>query len=277
MNTPATNEHTGTGSTHSTHGFKPSTKRRLPVKGFVKFLGVCAIGFTLGIVSAKPWSTLATVRERLTQSVAGKIPIDAVRTTPAPGLFEVQSGSDIFYTDATGKFVVLDGRLMDLDKQIDLTKVAIDKASSINFGTDLPLQLAIKEVKGNGKRVMAVFEDPACPSCRVLNKLLSQMEDVTIYHFMYPIIDSEGGAYKVKATLCAPEQNRLAIWNTFMDGGMVQGDMSCDASAVGTIMTAGRKLGIHNTPTVFLQNGQRLVGALPPDQFVAALDAAAPR
>ncbi len=243
----------------------------------VKLLAVGVLGIVLGVASAKPWSSISTVKDRLTQSVGGKIPIDAVRETPAPGLFEVQSGGDIFYSDATGKFVVLDGRLMDLDKKLDLTKASIDKASAINFGTDLPLQLAIKEVKGTGKRVMAVFEDPACPSCRVLHKLLSQMEDVTIYHFVYPIIDPTAGAYKIMATLCAPETNRVAIWNTFMDGGMVEGDVSCDASSVRTIMDAGKKLGIHNTPTVFLQNGQRLVGALPPDQFVAALDEAAPR
>lgn len=247
------------------------------MKSTVKFLAIGVLGVVLGVASARPWSSISTVKDRLTQSVAGKIPIDAVRETPAPGLFEVQSGGDIFYTDATGKFVVLDGRLMDLDKKLDLTKASIDKASAINFGTDLPLQLAIKEVKGTGKRVMAVFEDPACPSCRILHKLLSQMDDVTIYHFVYPVIDPTAGAYKVKATLCAPEANRVAIWNTFMDGGTVEGDVNCDASAVGTIMDAGKKLGIHNTPTVFLQNGQRLVGALPPDQFVAALDEAAPR
>ena len=277
MSTTKTRESAVIESANSTQYVKPPAKKRLTIKGVFKVLAIGALGVALGVASAKPWSTLAAVKERLTQSVAGKIPIDAVRATPAPGLFEVQSGPDIFYTDATGKFVILDGRLMDLDKKMDLTKASLDKASAINFSTDLPLQLAIKEVKGTGKRVMAVFEDPACPSCRVLHKLLSQMDDVTIYHFMYPIIDPNGGAYKVKATLCAPEANRVAIWNMFMDGGMAEGDVSCDASAVGTIMDAGKKLSIHNTPTVFLGNGQRLVGALPPDDFVAALDAAEPR
>jgi thiol:disulfide interchange protein DsbC len=153
MNTQHTNGNTASTvieSTTATQHSEPPAKKGSSMKSIVKLLAIAALGVALGVASAKPWSSVSTVKDRLTQSVGGKIPIDAVRETPAPGLFEVQSGGDIFYSDATGKFVILDGRLMDLDRKLDLTKASIDKASAINFGTDLPLQLAIKEVKGNG-------------------------------------------------------------------------------------------------------------------------------
>lgn len=255
---------------------KTTTLKKILLR-IAQIAGVGAVGFVIGVASAKQGASIAAVQARLTQSIAGRVPIDSVRTTPTAGLYEVQSGGDIFYSDASGKFVILDGRLMDLEKKLDLTKASIDRASAINFTTDLPLHLAIKEVKGTGRRVMAVFEDPACSSCRILHRQISQLDDVTIYHFMYPVIDPEGAPIKIKTTMCAPEANRAEIWNTFMDGGQVEGDMNCDASAIAKIMETGKKLNIHNTPTVFLQSGLRLVGALPPDQFVAALDEAVPR
>jgi hypothetical protein len=51
----------------------------------------------------------------------------------------------------------------------------------------LPLEHAIKTVRGDGARQLAVFSDPDCPYCLVLEReTLSKIDNVTIYTFLYP-------------------------------------------------------------------------------------------
>ena len=51
------------------------------------------------------------------------------------------------------------GRVVDTKTYQDYTKARLDEINKVAF-SDLPLEVAMKEVKGNGKRVIAVFEDP---------------------------------------------------------------------------------------------------------------------
>jgi len=121
--------------------------------------------------------------ERNTQ---GKVKVDTVTKTPVPGIYEVSSAGDVFYVDETGRYGFVDGRMMDLLEQKDLTAAKLDKINAIDFNA-LPLKYAIKEVRGNGQRKLAVFEDPNCPICRVFHKFVAQLDDVTIYKFMFPV------------------------------------------------------------------------------------------
>ncbi|NDC09803.1 MAG: hypothetical protein EBZ75_10760, partial [Oxalobacteraceae bacterium] len=86
--------------------------------------------------------------------------------------------------------VSLDGRMIDLKSNRNITQERIDELMRINF-SDLPLDLALKQVNGNGKRVLAVFEDPRCPHCRNLRRELIKLENATIYTFPYPILSQE--------------------------------------------------------------------------------------
>jgi hypothetical protein len=62
------------------------------------------------------------------------------------------------YTDENARYMFV-GKVVDLTTLQNLTRARADELASIRFA-DLPLEMAIKTVKGNGKRVMAVFEDP---------------------------------------------------------------------------------------------------------------------
>jgi thiol:disulfide interchange protein DsbC len=218
--------------------------------------------------AVQPVDTIRSAIERHTQ---GKVAPSAVAPTPVAGIYEVVSGQEVFYVDSTGRYAFVEGRLVDLLASRDLTADRLEALSRIDF-RQLPLELAVRQVRGSGRRVLAVFEDPGCPVCRVLHKFIDQLPDVTVYRFMYPVTDPTS-APKARDAWCAPD--RQAAWSRLMAGGDVAAGPACDTTGLERIVALGDRLQIQGTPTVFLANGRRLVGATPPDQFLAALDASA--
>ena len=209
------------------------------------------------------------VKASIEQHTQGSVKVDRITATPVAGVYQVMSGGEIFYTDSTGRFAFVGGSMMDLKSRQDLTSPELDKLNTIPWQS-LPLKHAIVEVHGNGRRKMAVFEDPLCPICRVFTKFVDQLEDVTVYRFVFPVIDPKS-AQIARAAWCSA--NRKEAWTAVMNGRRVEGPESCDVSGIMEIIKFGEKFNIANTPTVVLGNGKRLVGATPPEQFIAELDA----
>jgi thiol:disulfide interchange protein DsbC len=190
-----------------------------------------------------------------------------VRATPVSGIFEVRVGMELFYTDASGRYAFVENHLVDLALRQDLTQERLDQIASINF-KELPLDLAMKKVQGNGKRTVAVFEDPHCPICKSFHQFLRQLPDVTIYTFAYPVISAESDA-AAKAAWCAGD--RQAAWENLVVNGTVPVSKPC-TTPISEIVALGQRLGVRGTPTVFFGSGRRVHGAVPPDQFVELLD-----
>ena len=88
------------------------------------------------------------------------VKVDSIKKSPYLGLYEVIAEGNIFYTDEKAQYLFV-GNVMELKTHKNLTKAKID-ALSVMKVANMPLELAIKQVKGNGKRVLAVFEDPNC-------------------------------------------------------------------------------------------------------------------
>ncbi len=206
---------------------------------------------------------------RLTTQVqahtSGKVRPDAISKTPIPGVFEVRAGLDIFYVDASGRYAFVEGHLLDLKANRDITRERLEAAARIDFAS-LPLDLALKTVRGNGKRRLAVFEDPNCPYCRALHTLLGQLDDLTIYTFPYPVLSADSDA-KARAALCAPD--RVKAWSDLMSTGKAATPAKPCQSGVDQLIELGNRLSIRGTPTVFFSDGRRAQGAVPPDQFMA--------
>ena len=68
------------------------------------------------------------------------------------------------------------------------------EATSADWGA-LPLERAVKIVRGSGEHEVAVFTDPNCSACQALERNLEQVDDVTIYVFMTPVIRQIGRAH----------------------------------------------------------------------------------
>src|SRR5215510_3374323 len=137
--------------------------------------------------------TLAKIRQTL-ETRFPDIKVVDVRQSAMPGLYEVFSGDSLAYTDATGEYLIL-GQLMETSSKRNLTTLRLDERMSIDVAK-LPLEKAIKTVKGSGKRRLAVFSDPDCPFCQQLEKELASVTDVTIYTFLYPLAEVHPDAPK---------------------------------------------------------------------------------
>lgn len=204
------------------------------------------------------------------ESFIGAAAVDSVAKTPYGGLYEVvlKSG-EIVYTDENTSFVI-DGRVIDTKTRRDVTQARQSQLSAIDFAS-LPLDQAVKQVKGNGKRVIATFEDPNCGYCKRLGKELAQMTDVTIYTFLYPILSADSMA-KSRNIWCA--KDKAKAWNDWIVAGKTPTGEDCTAaSAVDRNVELGQKLRINGTPTIFLADGTRIGGYVPQVELEKALAA----
>lgn len=124
---------------------------------------------------------------------------------------------------------------------------------------DLPLDLALKQVRGNGKRLFATFEDPNCTYCKRLTIDSIGITDVTIYTFLYPVLSADSRE-KATAIWCAADREKA--WYDWMVHDIVPMPGHCDASAIDKVVGLGKKLKIRGTPTIFLADGERISGAI---------------
>lgn len=213
----------------------------------------------------------AAVKKALESAFPG-LPIESIRKTPyLGGLYEIRTGGELIYTDEKVSYI-LTGEIIDAKTRKNLTQERMQKLSQINFA-DLPLNMAVKTVRGNGKRVIATFEDPNCGYCKKMAKDLLGVSDITIYTFLYPIL-SPDSTEKSKAIWCAADRSKA--WYDWMTNNVSPGSKTdCDTAAVDKSIALGQKLGIRGTPTIFLSNGERIPGFVPAAKLEQAIAAAA--
>ncbi|UCV00048.1 DsbC family protein [Acidovorax radicis] len=217
---------------------------------------------TLLTLAAATLSLCATAQEAdIRKALAERIPqmdkIDEVRPTPMAGLYEVRIGTDLFYTDAKGNYVI-QGELIDAKARRNLTEDRINKLTAVNFAA-LPLKDAITIVRGDGKRKVAVFEDPNCGYCKRFERDMQNVNNVTVYLFLYPIL-SPDSAEKSRNIWCA--KDKAGAWQDHMVRDKHAAAASCDTSALQRNLAFGKKYKITGTPTVIFANGTRVPGAI---------------
>ncbi|HEX5803190.1 MAG TPA: DsbC family protein [Azospira sp.] len=175
------------------------------------------------------------------------------------GLYEIYADGQILYSDEKGSAYIV-GPLIDGKTMKNVTQERMVRLTSIKW-SDLPLERAVKQVRGDGKRVLASFEDPNCGYCKRLAKELQKLDNVTIYTFLYPIL-SQDSVDKSKQIWCADD--RAKAWNDWMvEGRALTGRSDCDTTAIARNQEFGRKLNINGTPTLFFADGERIPGAVP--------------
>lgn len=229
---------------------------------------LAASPLSTGPVRAQGADPAATVRAGVDAWLKGRYKVDEVRRTPVPGIWEVRLGNDLIYVDEKGQHGFIEGNLVDLRSNRNLTRERVDELMAINF-KDLPLELAIKQVSGSGKRVMAVFEDPNCGYCKQMRRDLATIKDLTLYTFVVPIL-SPDSEVKAKKALCADDKGRA--WNDLMISGKVPGNAGTCDTQLERIRELAQRLGVTGTPTAFFANGKRLRGYVPGSQLEKMLD-----
>lgn len=203
-----------------------------------------------------------------------KFKVESVTKTPYAGLYEVFMGGQIVYTDEKMSFLIAEGRLVDPKTKKDITGERMEELTKIDFSS-LPLEQAIKVVKGNGSRKLVVFSDVDCPYCKRLeqNELIN-ITDVTVYTFLYPIEQLHpDAAAKSKLIWCA--NNRVKAWEDWIFNNQLPKASSTCEVPLEKIGQLARKIGVTSTPTLIFSDGKRMLGAQPYKEIERAMVAAA--
>lgn len=208
----------------------------------------------------------ASVKKAVEEKINGKV--DSVVKSGYLGLYEVYADGQVLYTDEKVSALLI-GTLVDGKTMQNVTAERMKKLSAIKV-SDLPLDLAVKQVKGNGKRLLITFEDPNCGYCKRLIKDLQKLDNVTIYTFLYPIL-SPDSMEKSKQVWCASD--RATAWTSMMTSVRpFSGRSDCDTTAVQKSYDLGRRLNISGTPTLFFADGERIPGAVPLEKIQEKLN-----
>ena len=224
------------------------------MKSFQLIAATCLLVASFGGAFAQE----ATIRKNLAERLPNLPKIDEVSKTPMNGLYELRvNESDIFYTDAEGNFL-LQGSLIDTRSKRNLTEERTEKLNAIDFAA-LPIKDAFTIVRGNGKRKMAVFEDPNCGYCKRFERDLQNVNNVTVHMFLYPVLGADSSD-KSKNIWCA--KDKAKTWQDIMVRDMPVPKATCDTTAVDRNIDFGRKHKITGTPTIFFADGSRVPGAI---------------
>ena len=204
-----------------------------------------------------------SVEEKLKKALEPRLgegaKIESIKLTPYSGLYEVRAGGDILYTDKKGEFLFI-GQIYNTVTTQNMTKTRVDEINRIKF-SDLPLQHALKLVKGDGKRVIAIFEDPNCGYCkRFRQTTLQEVNNVTVYTFMLNILSDDSIA-KSRNIWCSADRNKA--WDEWMlhNKTAPAAPANCVTPA-DKVSELAQKMRINSTPTIFFADGSRVAGAI---------------
>lgn len=232
-------------------------------------LAVCALT-VWGLVACSASADEAKIRQIL-QGKFPTMPVESVTKAPFAGLYEVVLDGEIVYTDEKVEYF-FGGNIYDIRTlpPRNLTEESTGRAvvQILNGSRDL----AIRRVKGNGKRTLYTFEDPNCGYCKQLSKELEKITDVTIYTFLLPILGADS-VEKSRAVWCA--EDRAKAWDDLMlKAALPQAGKTCNAPVEKSLQLM-RRFGIRGTPAVYLANGQQIGGYVPAEKIEQALNSVA--
>lgn len=197
------------------------------------------------------------VRTEIQKKLGTNAKVKSVSVTPVAGLYEVLVGNDIFYTDGSAKYLI-QGEIIELASGKNITEQRHADLNKIKW-SDLAPANAIKNVRGNGSRQLAVFSDPNCGYCKRLEKSLQQLDNVTIYTYLIPILSADS-AQKSKQIWCSSDPYKAYI-DWMINGISPSGKGEC-STPLDKNMAFAKTYGVTGTPTLFFTDGSRFPGAV---------------
>lgn len=220
--------------------------------------------------------TPAEIEQQLKAQLPKLPKIDLISDSPISGIYQVNVGREIFYITKDGQSLVF-GNIIDPVTQANLTQLARDKLNTIDWNK-LPLNLAIKEVNGNGKRKLAVFTDPECPYCKQFEQTIAaKLKDTTIYSFLFPLAELHPHAEQYsKQIWCSHDRaTTFTNWMRYQKPLPALPATKCNVDGLSQIKDIGNNLvQVSGTPTFVLSNGRIIVGLTSEDSLNAAMDEA---
>ncbi|MBI3222942.1 MAG: DsbC family protein [Nitrosomonadales bacterium] len=226
-------------------------------------LALCAL--FLFVLSPAAQAGEKDIRQTLQSRFPNIGKLEHVVKTPYSGLYEIIIDDQLYYIDAQGQYL-FEGSVIDTKTRRDLSDERRKKLFAVDFDS-LPLDLAVKRVKGNGKRRMAYFTDPNCTYCKKLEKELTKVSDVTLYIFLFPLF--EGSDTMVRNVYCAKDP--IKAWDGWMQNGIAPAAADCKTPTE-QVKALGRKLRVSGTPNLIFANGVQSPGYMPAEELEKRLN-----
>lgn len=187
------------------------------------------------------------------------LPIDDIRESEIGGLYEIESGNNIIYTD--GRYLMM-GHLFDFSGK-DITQEKINGLTAKKAG-ELDKTAAVRI--GHGKKEVIEFTDPECPYCIKAEEFFKGA-DVSRYVYFFPLSFHKNAERLSVHILCSSDpatEYRKVI--DAVSAGKADSYLtsSCDAGRekLKSMQEAGKKLGVRGTP-FFVIDGKAVSGADP--------------
>ena len=210
---------------------------------------------------------LASVKKALEVRFPGA-QLGSVSKSPYLGLYEVQLDDRIVYTDPKVTYVFV-GSIYDIVAKVNLTDLRSRELNRVDVAT-LPLDLALKKVKGDGSRKLVVFADADCPFCKRLESEMKGLDNVTIYTFLFPIDSLHPESARKSAQIwCAADRNKA--WDDWFDTGKLPDNKGDCPTPIAQTAALGQKYHVNATPTLVFADGSVIPGALPLTQLESEL------
>jgi thiol:disulfide interchange protein DsbC len=203
-------------------------------------------------------ATEQKVKAEMQKQIGERAKVESVRPAPVAGLYEVAIGKDVVYTDASARYLI-QGEIVDLKSGTNLTEQRINELNLIKW-SDLPLADAIKTVKGDGSRQLAIFADPHCGYCKRLEKTLADLNNATVYTFLIPMLSADSHTSS-KKIWCSADKSKA--WSDWMHNAIAPTGKTDCTNPLERNIALGKKIGVTGTPAIFFTDGSRITGSVP--------------
>lgn len=231
---------------------------------------VLAASLALGLTTCQAGET--EIRQAV-KALAPDAKVTKIDKTGVKGIMEVtldgEQGPMLVYADEQGQYLLV-GDMLDVKNKRNLTREGMNKLTKVKWDS-LPLKNAIKVVRGNGQRKMAVFSDPDCPYCKKAEVEFNKLDNVTIYTFLYPLAFHKDAARKAKLVWCSKDPSQAWL-DLMLKGKVPEGKGNCD-NPVDENLALGSRLRVQGTPAMFLPNGTRIPGYVDAGRLEGLLNA----
>ena len=214
----------------------------------------------VSFISSLSLANVDTVKSNLSKQHP-KLNIENIQSTDIKGIYSGSMDGQVVYLAEDAQHILV-GSMYRLSDQKNLTQDLVLKQNSIDW-KKLPLQDAVKSVRGNGKRQIAIFSDPNCPYCKQLEAELSKLNDVTIYTFIYPIKTQSIAVSK--QVFC--EKDPALAWSNLISKGIQPSSKKTCANPVERNLSLGKSLGLTGTPAIIFSNGFKVMGSHPAQEI----------
>lgn len=240
---------------------------------------IAALAFAVLVRPALAQAPASSPEDTLRRAIETKMPgekVREIRRTPLPGVYEVAIGNRVFYADETLSHLLV-GSLIETAGNRNLTEARLRQLNAIDV-KQLPLEAAIRSVRGKGRRTLYVFSDPLCPFCVQLEQELQKVDDVTVLTFLTPVEQMRPGS-RVRAMEIWCSTDRAAAWEAWMLKQVAPRSKPTCRNPVDQLVKLSDKLGFQATPTLIFSDGAVLTGMVPAAQIeklLASTPTAAP-